>query len=200
VLFHIVPKDNESYMAGSCDRVDLTTGVPICGTCGYRTDPDFTSPIFRLRKKRFDVSCCYDGAVIVSDRFRAAYRSLGGSNMRFVNLPGTPGFYHLKCGEPISLDYSAMGTRRLRPCTGCGRHLDVIGYSHIAVQPISHLSTSELAFSDWYFGSNNEASPLILCGAGLAAALQSSGITGIDSLEQSGPNNSFKPKPLHGLA
>lgn len=181
MIFQLVLKDNDSYMVGSCDRVDDASGVPTCGTCGYRTVPDFTSPVFRLRKQRFDLSCCYDGAIIVSDRFRALYQSLGGSNMLFAGLPATPGFYHLKCCQPIPLDYSTMGTRRLRPCSGCGRHLDVVGYSHIALQPSAGLPDNELAFSDWYFGSNNEASPLMLCGEGLSAAIESSGLTGIDS-------------------
>ena len=186
MLFHIVLKDNNSYMIGSCDRVDPVSGVPICGTCGYRTDPEFTSPAFQLRKKHFDFSSCYDGAVIVSERFQVLYHSLGGSNMHFVNLSAASGFYHLKCSQTISLNYSAMGTRRLRPCSRCGRYLDVVGYSHVAPQPEARLSDNELAFSDWYFGSNNEASPLILCGAGLAAALRSSGISGIDSCEPIG--------------
>lgn len=183
MLFHIAPKDNGSYMVGSCDRIDPVCGVPTCATCGYRTDPDFTNPAFRLRKRRFDISCCYDGAVIVSDSFRLLYQSLGGSRMRFTGLPATPGFYHLKCSQPLYLDYSDMGTQRLRLCAGCGRHLDVVGYSHVALQPSAHLADNELAFSDWYFGSNNEASPLILCGAILAAAIQSSGLTGIDTCE-----------------
>lgn len=180
MIFQLHAKDNGSYMVGSCDRIDETSGVPTCGTCGYRTIPDFTSPAFRLRKQCFDVSCCYDGAIIVSDRFRTLYQSLGGSNMFFSGLPAV-GFYHLKCSKPISLDYTAMGTKRLRPCRGCDRYLDVVGYNHIALQSSADLPDNELAFSDWYFGSNNEASPLMLCGHGFASAMQSSGFTGVDS-------------------
>jgi hypothetical protein len=183
VLFHLSLKDNNSSMVGSCDRVDPASGVPTCGTCGYRTDPEFTSPAFRLRKKHLDISCCYDGAVIVSDRFRTLYQSHGGTNMHFAGLATAPGFHHLNCRQAIALDYSAMGTRRLRPCSGCGRYLDVIGYSNIVVAPGETFPDNEMAFSDWYFGSNNEASPLLLCGAGLWQALGASGVTGIDACE-----------------
>ena len=172
-------------MIGSCDCVDPTSEVPTCSSCGFRSDPNFTSQTFKLRN-RFDFSCCYDGAVIVSERFRAVYQSLGGSNMTFVGLPTAPGFYHLKCRRPIALDYLAMGTRRIRPCSGCGRHLDVFGYSQIVLLPGASLPDNELAYSDLFFGSNNEASPLILCGNGLAAALGSSGVTGMDSCEPIG--------------
>ena len=186
MLFQLSPKDNNSYMVGSCDRVDPASGVPVCGTCGYRTSPDFTSPIFRLQKKIFDISSCYDGAVIVSDRFVALYESLGGSNMSFLALPAAPGFYHLKCDSSVPLDYSAMGTRFMRPCADCGRYLDTVGYTHIALRPGADVADNDMAFSDIYFGSNNEASPLMLCGAGLAAALRTSGLTGIDSCEPIG--------------
>lgn len=184
VILHVLPKDNDSYMVGSCDRVDPSSGVSICDTCGYRTDPEFTNPAFRLRKKNLDISCCYDGAVIVSERFRLLYRELGGANMHFVTLPTAPGFYHLKCIQATSLDYAAMGTKRLRLCSGCGRYLDVIGYDQIAITPGAAFPENELSFADWYFGSNNEASALILCGAGLAEAIRLSGVTGVDSYEQ----------------
>lgn len=186
MLFQLSPKDNGSYMVGSCESVDPDSGVPTCGTCGYRTSLDFTSPAFQLRKKRFDISCCYDGAVIVSDRFRTLYESLGGSNMQFVSLAAAPSFYHLKCEQPIPLAYSAMGTRRMRPCADCGRYLDVVGYERVTLQAGAHLAANDMAFSDWYFGSNNEANPLVLCGAALAAALRSSGFSGIDSCDPIG--------------
>ncbi|MCH6485329.1 hypothetical protein MMG85_17390 [Pseudoxanthomonas sp. LH2527] len=171
-------------MTGSCDRVDEASGVPTCGTCGYRTALDFTSAMFRLRKRYFDVSCCYDGAIIVSDRFRVVYQSLGGSNMHFGSLPATPGFYHLKCSKPVPLDYAAMGTTRSRLCGGCGRYLDVVGCTRIILGSSVDFPENELGFSDWHFGSNNEANPIVLCGAVLASAMQSFGLTGIDSFVQ----------------
>lgn len=125
VLYHLSLKGNGAHMIGSCDEVDPASGVPTCVTCGYRTDPDFTNPGFRMRRRRLDISCCYDGAVIVSDRFRTLYASLGGSNLRFVDLPKAPGFHHLTCITPIALDYAAMGDAvpalvlRLWPPPGC---------------------------------------------------------------------------------
>ena len=120
MLYHLRLKGNGAHMIGSCDEVDPASGVPTCATCGYRTDPDFTNPGFRMRRRRLDLSCCYDGAVIVSDRFRALYATLGGSNLRFVDLPKAPGFHHLTCITPVALDYAAMGTQCLRLCAGCG--------------------------------------------------------------------------------
>lgn len=146
VLYHLSLKGNGAHMIGSCDEVDPASGVPTCVTCGYRTDPDFTNPGFRMRRRRLDISCCYDGAVIVSDRFRTLYASLGGSNLRFVDLPKAPGFHHLTCITPIALDYAAMGTQCLRLCSGCGRHLDVVGCGTLVLAPGALLAGNELAF------------------------------------------------------
>lgn len=62
-------------------------------------------------------------------------------------------------------------------------HLDIVGCSHIVLGRGACLADNELAFSDRYFGSNNEAIPLLLCGESLAAALGSAGLAGIDSCE-----------------
>lgn len=183
MLYHLSLKGNDSHMIGSCDEVDPSSGVPTCSTCGYRTDPDFTNPGFRLRRRRLDLSCCYDGAVIVSDRFRALHASLGGRNLRFVDLPKAPGFYHLTCITPVALDYAAMGTQCLRLCAGCGRHLDVVGHGTIVLARGASLADHELAFSDRYFGSHNEAIPLLICGERLAKALADAGVAGIDTCE-----------------
>jgi hypothetical protein len=183
VLYHLRLKGNGAHMIGSCDEVDPASGVPTCATCGYRTDPDFTNPGFRMRRRRLDISCCYDGAVVVSDRFRTLYASLGGSNLRFVDLPKAPGFHHLTCITPVALDYAAMGTQCLRLCTGCGRYLDVVGCGTLVLAPGALLAGNELAFADRYFGSHNEAIPLLLCGELLAKAIGAAGLAGIDACE-----------------
>jgi hypothetical protein len=183
VLYHLRLKGNGAHMIGSCDEVDPASGVPTCATCGYRTDPDFTNPGFRMRRRRLDLSSCYDGAVVVSDRFRTLYGSLGGSNLRFVDLPKAPGFHHLTCITPVALDYAAMGTQCLRLCAGCGRHLDVVGCGTLVLAPGAFLAGNELAFADRYFGSHNEAIPLLVCGEILAKTMGAAGLAGIDACE-----------------
>lgn len=83
-FFELQVRDNHSYMVGSCDRLFAGTGCPSCPVCGYRTDPDFTAPGFVLRQKR-DVSCCYDGAIIVSARLRDLALAHGNDHLVFAD-------------------------------------------------------------------------------------------------------------------
>jgi hypothetical protein len=166
-------------MVGSCDRLDPKSGCPACSTCGYRTDPDFTAANFKLKQKRYDISCCYDGAVIVSIRFREFCTSTGTSGLAFVPLLGIPGFFHLKCNSPVRLDYQAMETEHGRYCSSCGQYRDFVGYSRVVLQSSTALPATGLAFSDRYFGSNNEAIPLLIAGDSFTAAAKATRISGI---------------------
>jgi hypothetical protein len=181
VIFAISVMDNHSNMVGSCDRLDPASGCPSCASCGYRTDPDFTNPAFRLRTRRYDISCCYDGAIIVSARFMDFCRSLGSEQLIFADLPRAPGFHHLKCSNPVALDVRAMDTVRSRWCPGCERYREVIGCSRIVLQQGASVASMELRLSDGYFGSNNEASRLLIAGAGFMESARGAGLTGIDS-------------------
>ena len=162
-------------MVGSCDHLDPLSGCSSCACCGYRTDPECTNPSFLLRTKRYDISCCYDGAIIVSERFKDVCRSLNNSHLTFTQLPSAAGFYHLKCSIPVALNYESMGTVRSDLCPECMRYRNVIGYSHIALQDGACMASSDLRFSDWYFGSNNEASPLLIVGAAFTESAKATG-------------------------
>jgi len=183
MLFQLYVHDNHSNMVGSCDRLDPGSGCPACSTCGYRIDPDFTAENFKLKQKRYDISCCYDGAVVVSQKFREVCTSVGATNLVFTPLSATPMFFHLKCSAPVALDYEAMGTERKRLCSACGRYRDVTGFSHIVLQPSESLPAYGLAFSDRYFGSNNEAIPLIIAGEKFVNAAKAEKLKGIAAYE-----------------
>lgn len=184
LLYTIHVQDNRSHMAGSCDVLDPAAGCPACPACGFRTDPDFTAPNFRLRSKRYDLSCCYDGAIIASQRFREACERIGAhGRLRFVPLPGAPGFFHLMGAVPVVLDDAAMGTGLHRLCSTCNRYADRVGFLHPVLQPGQGVLAHELAFSAQRYGSHNEAIPVLLAGERLVEMLRVEAITGIDRVE-----------------
>jgi hypothetical protein len=108
-------------------------------------------------------------------------RSLGSEQLIFADLPRAPGFHHLKCSNPVALDVRAMGTVRSRWCPGCERYREVIGCSRIVLQQGASVASMELRLSDGYFGSNNEASRLLIAGTGFMESARGAGLTGIDS-------------------
>lgn len=175
--------DNHSWMVGSADRLDPLSDCPACAVCGYRTDPDFTASNFVLRQQRYDISCCYDGAIIVSEAFRRLCDKLAVEHLRFEPLASQSGFFHLKCSAPVPLDYEAMGTEADRLCSACGWFRDFVGYDRIVLRRGNVMAENVLAFSDRRFGSNNEATPLILAGDGFAAALRAAKLKGVSSFD-----------------
>ena len=179
--FRLSLRDNHSHMVGSCDELDADIGCPVCSTCGYRTDPFFTNPRFVLKQKRYDISSCYDGAIIVSDLFVRLCVNLKCANLVFTELPKAKGFFHLKCLNPIVLDYDRMGTRRERLCRECRIFRDFVEVDRIYFAEGENLDANDLRLSDRWYGSNNEALHLILVGDDFASAAKAHGIKGVDT-------------------
>jgi len=61
-------ESNDSYMCSSSSRIHLADApdLPVCESCGYRTDFEYTSKSFRVNRRIYDFSATYDGACIVS--------------------------------------------------------------------------------------------------------------------------------------
>jgi hypothetical protein len=180
--FELHMLDNGSHMVGSCDELDPQAGCPSCPRCGYRTDKQFTATNFVLRSKRFDISCCYDGAIIASSRFKRVCERFDTRAVQFVPLIRENDFFHLRSLKPVKMDYKAMGTRFERKCRACGLFRDVIGVSEPTLASGQRVSRKAIVMADEYFGSNNEAIPMLIVGGELFEALDRGGVTGLDSV------------------
>lgn len=151
--------DNDSYMTGCCDRLFPEAGnVPKCEKCGYRTDYRYTNLDFRLKRKTMDFSSTYDGITIVSLKFKEFCLRYGYDNLRFVELPESPGFFQFYVEGNI-IEYDAGESERL--CDACGLYESI-------VQPIIKCNGTTEPLSDGFyqsnlwFGSGNEKSPLTI--------------------------------------
>jgi hypothetical protein len=72
-FFRLSAPDNDSHMCGSSSKL-LTglSGLEICAACGYKTDPFFINPRFRVKRRIYDASFTYDGYLIISLKFNEA--------------------------------------------------------------------------------------------------------------------------------
>jgi hypothetical protein len=182
MIFELHMLDNGSHMVGSCDVLDPGAGCPSCPKCGYRTDKQFTATNFVLRSKRFDISCCYDGAIIVSARFKRVCTRFNTRAIELVPLAKAKGFFHLRSLKPVRMNYKAMGTRFERKCRVCGFFRDVVGVSDPTLAAGQRVSRNSIVMADEFFGSNNEAIPMLIVGDTVFEALDRAGMTGIDSV------------------
>jgi hypothetical protein len=162
--YTIIGQDNDSYMCASCDRVfsDMP-GLNVCPDCGYRTDFAYTNPTFTLTRTKFDLSHTYDGACIVSERFREFCVRHQFESLEFRTLPRAKGLYHFFAHRVVPFDASARKTCFGALCPTCGFHESVTGATPSFLKVSAPLPDG-FSRSDLLFGSRNAKSPLIFVG------------------------------------
>ncbi len=156
-------------------------GLRRCAACGELLDKwqESLSGLV-LKKRQLDISCTYDGVTVVSDRFKAAYESAGLSGLTFRQLPDDPEFFAIRPERVVEYDAGRRGTRFINPCPQCGRYESVVGATPVYLKPGSAIEPLEFVRTDLEFGSEDEKSPLLLCGNSAAGALRAAGLKGLE--------------------
>ena len=115
--YRVAGPDNGSFMyEGELDP-------PVCPECWLVTEPEWVSPTFSLRRRRFDLSYTYDGALIASDRFLDVTSGFAG--LRSTPLPSAPGFHLLVATREVEFDSAKRSTAFEGLCPMCGRYTAV---------------------------------------------------------------------------
>jgi hypothetical protein len=202
VGYSISGEDNDSYMCASCDRVFAGMhGLRVCPTCNYRTDFAYTSSTFRLSRHTFDLSYTYDGACIVSQRFRDFCVRHGFEALEFRSLPATPGFFHFLVHRTVAFDTETRGTRFERWCATCQCYESVVGATPAFLKTPEPLPEGFFC-SDVLFGSGNAKSALLLVGSGTKTQIEQERFRGITYKEANGltHRSSEWPPPVTAAA
>lgn len=133
-----------------------------------------------VKKRKLDIGCTYDGVTVVSERFKNAYQSAGLLGLNFRQLPDDLEFYAIRPERVVEYDAERRGTRFVNQCSQCGCYESVVGATPIYLKPISNVDATEFVRTNLEFGSNDEKSPLILCGESAADALSTVKLNGLD--------------------
>ena len=133
-----------------------------------------------LKKRRYDISCTYDGVQLVSGAFRSAYEEAGLAGLMFRPLPDDPSFFAIRPTRAVAFDSERRGTRFTAPCPGCGIHKDVSGATPVFLRPGSNVKENEFVRTDLEFGSDDEKSPILICGESAARSLSDAKLRGLD--------------------
>ena len=160
---------------------DSRPGLRRCESCGELLDK-WNEPLsgFVVKKRKHDIGCTYDGVTAVSEEFKAAYESAGLSGLLFRQLPDDPEFYAIRPERTVQYDAERRGTRFVKQCPQCGRYESVVGATPVYLKPGASISDKEFVRTDLEFGSDDEKSPLLLCGEFAAASLKAANLNGID--------------------
>jgi hypothetical protein len=104
----------------------------VCPRCGMLTDDNYINPAYKVPKGCPDFSHTYDGFYIVSERFRQTTSAAGYAGLRFIQLPGCPGYYSLQVEQVLEFT-RPPGLRFEECCAECERFVSVWGAAHVKV-------------------------------------------------------------------
>ena len=136
----------------------------------------------RIHRRKYDVSNTYDGACIVTERFKQICESnrLTGAVLR--QLPDDPGYYVLWSDVVVEYDPEEAGSRLGERCGKCGK-LKWATSGRCALKPGSVVLDLGFAQTDLWFagiGGYDERCPTILCGDGAAKVLREAKLKGLE--------------------
>ncbi len=153
--------DNGSHMCGSEGRLhhEEIPGIPTCRSCGFKIDPYFINPSYRLARTVYDLSSTYDNYTVASLKFKEACLRLGLQGIEFLPLPADPRHFVVKATSIIEFDFAARGTRFEKFCPSCGLYADVVG-AHPAV--LKSAPSTSFARADIFFGCGNGRNQLLI--------------------------------------
>lgn len=156
-------------------------GLQRCEACGELLDKWHESLSGLVVKKRnLDIGCTYDGVAVVSERFKTAYESAGLSGLMFRQLPDDSEFFAIEPERVVQFDAERRKTRFVNQCPQCGRYESVVGATPVYLKSGSAIASFEFVRTDLEFGSDDEKSPLILCGQGAAEVLEAAKLKGLE--------------------
>lgn len=156
--------------------------VATCSNCKGVLGKDTRSLAgIRIRRRKYDISFTYDGACVVTEKFKTCCEASNFTGAQFRPLPDDPGFYILWPAEVVQIDAEAEGMQFEERCDECGRHKGVycgtVRLKSGSVVPAKGFAATDL----WFAGisSYDERGPMLLCGDEAAKILLGAGLKGL---------------------
>ncbi|MDR0570037.1 MAG: hypothetical protein LBG71_02285 [Clostridiales Family XIII bacterium] len=153
---------------------------PKCGLIYNREEATALSVSrFRVKKKHYTLSHCWDGPMIVSERFVAAYVKHGLKGLGFVKIPQSPGFYLLRALNVLRYDYARNPRLFMKDqCEECGQWYEVSLANPPRVVPEDEARMEAGAFyrTDLESGEKVERTPMLLATDPIPRLFRESGI------------------------
>lgn len=151
-----------------------------CNVCGAIL-AKWEEPLngLKVKKRRLDISCTFDGVSIVSQRFKDVVESNALIGLEFTRLPDDGDFYSIQATHIVHVDPEKSMTRFVEQCPTCGIYESVVG-PYTVLREGETIPECGFARTDLEFASGDEKHPQLLCGQEVADVLLSANLKGVD--------------------
>src|SRR6187401_857540 len=182
-------QDNDSYAfrdesqavkAGRVPRIQQSVAPDLSGAArpGPRRCPrcgalltKFEEPLTGLviKRRRYDLSATYDGIDVASKAFKELCTAHRLSGLEFIPLPDDSAFFQVRASKTVKLDPSVAEFEN--ECPRCGRFESVVGGDPVLLRKGERIPPGGFVRTDLEFGSEDEKSPMLLCGVKVGEVL-----------------------------
>jgi hypothetical protein len=139
--------------------------LPICKKCGYVTDFEYISPMFKLKKKIYDISETYDSHTIVSNKFKEFCIRNNYKGLEFKELPNDKNYYSFFVRNILLFDIEKAELKFDNYCDECKNYESVTPAIPMMIKGLTEpLKEDGIFATDIHFASGNEKSPCLIIG------------------------------------
>ena len=151
--------------------------LPECARYSNIYDLNLIDINFKMKNNK-NISCTYDGFIIVSEKFKQFCKNEKYLGLEFIILPKAQSFYWFKVNNIIEFDTKARETEFLNYNFICNGYEEIIGATPVCLKNKCKLSDGFFR-TDVCFGSYAGKSPVYLVGDATKKKLIDAGFTEI---------------------
>lgn len=157
-------------------KCNMLEGMQLTACAKYSNiyDLNIVNPNFKIKNKKGNVGCTYDGFSIVSELFKQFCEKEKYNGLEFYSLPSTPGYYWFKIHNAVEFDAVARETQFLNYNEPCKGYEEIIGATPVCLKNKTPL-TDGFFRTDIFFGSFAGKSPVYLVGDVTMSKLKAAG-------------------------
>ena len=176
--FEIYHNDSHLLEVSKIDRYKYAT----CNTCkmilNKRSLIEAHLPTYRIKRKRYHLSCSYDGFNVVSQSFKDLYETSNWQGLVFYPISKSKGFYLIECEEIVMVNQTKRPVLFEDKCKECNQYMGVYGSlpPYINSSEIQKMKPNTFYRSDLEFGYDFEHGYSLFASEVITAALKAQGL------------------------
>ncbi len=151
----------------------------LCPVC-HNTIEQIPNMMYKVRKRKGDMFCTYDGFTIVTEKFKQFCEERKYPHLIFTPFVKSPGYYFFLPQDIYQLDYERRHVKFIdrRDCCGC--YDEVIGATPgYKARSFSMPTNDFICRAEYLFASYGGKGPVLIAGLDTAVEMKKYGLKGI---------------------